>query len=511
MQPVRQHLTADSPTHDTGDTADPASIPSEVLADLVAQSPDGLAVVDEWGVIRYANAAAEALLSGGRAACVGTKFPGAFAPGQTTEVRVPLRGLGFKIVEVCSAEAVWQHRRASLVTLRDVSERKRAEEAARHAIRRRDEFLATLSHELRNPLSAISNAAIVLRKQGVNPDTLVHAREIIERQCRQMTRLLEDLLDMSRIAQGKMQLQPQCHDLQVLVADAVDAVDALMREHELLLEVKLPSEPTYVDVDAVRIHQVLINLLSNAAKYSDRRRRVALTVGRDAGEAVISVRDEGIGMSDHVMASVFEPFVQAGASLTRSEGGLGIGLSLVKSIVELHRGTVTARSEGPGRGSEFVVRLPLSYSVPEAPKSVSPVRTARGLRVLVIEDNSDVRHMLKTLLELEGHDIEVAVDGLQGLEMIEFYQPDVALVDIGLPELDGYEVARQVRANPENENVYLVALTGYGERKDRRRALQAGFDAHLAKPVDLDSLTRLLSECARNKCGANWDADTWTD
>jgi CheY-like chemotaxis protein len=216
-------------------------------------------------------------------------------------------------------------------------------------------------------------------------------------------------------------------------------------------------------------------------------------------------------MSDQVLASVFEPFVQVGASLSRSEGGLGIGLSLVRSIVELHRGRVTAHSDGPGRGSEFVVRLPLSYSVPAAPKSSGPVRVSRGLRVLVIEDNSDVRHMLKTLLELEGHDVEAANDGLQGLEMIELYQPDVALVDIGLPELDGYEVARQVRGNPENENVYLVALTGYSDRKDRRRALQCGFDAHLAKPVDLDSLTRLLAECARNKSGAGWDSETWTD
>lgn len=386
------------------------------------------------------------------------------------------------------------------------------EEALREAIRRRDEFLATLSHELRNPLAAISNAAVVLRKQGVHPETLLQAREIIERQCRQMTRLLEDLLDMSRVAQGKMQLQPQCHAIQTIVGEAVDAIGALMREHELHLEVSVPREPIYVEADPVRLHQVLINLLSNAAKYSDRGRTVRLSAHREGSQAVLSVRDEGIGMSDRVLASVFEPFVQVGTSMSRSEGGLGIGLSLVRSIVELHGGTVSAHSDGPGQGSEFVVRLPLSYAVPAAPGPSGPARATRRLSVLVIEDNADVRHMLKTLLELEGHDVESAVDGLQGLEMIELYQPDVALVDIGLPGLDGYELARQVRGNPENENVYLVALTGYGERKDRRRALQSGFDAHLAKPVDLEDLLRLLAECSRSTAsGSSWETDLWSE
>jgi CheY-like chemotaxis protein len=198
--------------------------------------------------------------------------------------------------------------------------------------------------------------------------------------------------------------------------------------------------------------------------------------------------------------------------MARSEGGLGIGLSLVKSIVELHGGIVSAHSDGPGRGSRFVVRLPLSYAVPAAPGPSGPARANRRLSVLVVEDNADVRHMLKTLLELEGHEVEATVDGLQGLEMIELYQPDVALVDIGLPGIDGYELARQVRGNPENENVYLVALTGYGERKDRRRALQSGFDAHLAKPVDLEDLLHLLAECSRTSgAGSSWELDLWND
>lgn len=505
MQRFNQHEAAG------GGSGSHAGASAALLADLVAQLPDGLAVVDEQGCILFANPAAEALLARPESTCVGTRFPAAVVPGQTLEVRLPHEGVESRTIELRGAAAVWNGRPVCLVTLREPGDRRRADEATRQAIRRRDEFLATLSHELRNPLSAISNAAIVLRKQGANAEMLVHAREIIDRQCRQMTRLLEDLLDMSRIAQGKMQLQPQCHSLQTLVAEAVDAVDALVRDHDLRLELEAPDEPIYVEVDAVRMHQVLVNLLSNAAKYSDRGRRIWLTVRRERSEAVIGVRDEGIGMSDRVVASVFEPFMQAGASLSRSEGGLGIGLSLVKSIVELHSGSVAARSDGPGRGSEFIVRLPLSYSVPVAPKSISPVRAARGLRVLVVEDNPDVRNMLRILLELDGHDVEAAVDGRQGLEMIELYQPDVALVDIGLPGLDGYEIARQVRGNPENENVYLVALTGYGERKDRRRALQAGFDAHLAKPVDLDSLTRILTECSRNKTGSSWELDVWSD
>ena len=478
---------------------------------IVARSADGIVVVDPDGRICFVNPAGARMLGRPSEALQGAAFGVPVADGETAEIDLLDRGSPTRVAEMRVVSTRWRGAEAFLATLRDVTERKRAEEEAREAVRRRDEFLATLSHELRNPLAAVTNASLVMRSAALTPGAFANAREIVDRQCRQMTRLLEDLLDVSRVSQGKIELRRECHDLELILREATDAVSALMQQREQRLELSAPDEPVYVDVDGVRIHQVLVNLLSNAAKYSDRRRRVWVTVSRTAAEAVISVRDDGVGMSAKMLQTVFEPFVQVGTTLARSNGGLGIGLWLVRNIVELHGGTVSALSDGPGRGSEFTVRLPLSERRPEEQTKTIAARATRGLRILIVEDNADNRIMLKTLLELEGHEVEACEDGAQGVQVIEFQHPDVALVDIGLPGLDGYQVAQQVRANPANEEVFLVALTGYGQLRDRRRALQAGFDAHLSKPVDLDELSRLLAECSKSKCGTTWHDVGWVN
>jgi CheY-like chemotaxis protein/two-component sensor histidine kinase len=309
-----------------------------------------------------------------------------------------------------------------------------------------------------------------------------------------MTRLLEDLLDVTRISQGKIHLHREVLDLKVVVEEAAKAVGALFHAREQQLVVDYQPRKLLVKGDSVRLHQILVNLLSNAAKYSEPGSTVWLTVQKAGREAILQVRDQGLGIPPDRLETIFEPFTQLASALSRSKGGMGIGLALVRSLVELHGGSIMAQSHGEGTGSEFTVHLPRisSQSQPEvSPKSLPTMDT---LRILIVEDHPDVRTMLKMLLEMQGFDVETANDGERGLEMIEFQQPNVAFVDIGLPGIDGYEVARRVRSRPENDAVNLVALTGYGQPKDRERAAEAGFDAHLAKPVDLNELTHYLGE-----------------
>jgi two-component system CheB/CheR fusion protein len=404
----------------------------------------------------------------------------------------------------------WQSQPAYLATLRDITERKRAEQRSQEDIRRRDMFLAMLSHELRNPLAAISSAVAVLGRAGLNPKTGDQARDIIDRQCGQMTRLLEDLLDVTRISQGKIHLHREVLDMRQVVEEAAKAVGALFHARKQRLTVDYQPRKLLVKGDSVRLHQILVNLLSNAAKYSEPGSSVWLTIQKQGREAVLKVRDQGMGLPADRLENIFEPFTQLDAALSRSKGGLGIGLALVRSLVELHGGSIMAESQGPGKGSEFTVRLPRisSKTLPEVP--LKPLPLMDTLRILIVEDHPDVRSMLKMLLELQGFDVETASDGERGVEMIEFQQPNVAFVDIGLPGIDGYEVARRVRSHPENAGVHLVALTGYGQPRDRELAAEAGFDAHLAKPVDLNELTQYLGErskqLAANAVGARGDS-----
>lgn len=381
--------------------------------------------------------------------------------------------------------------RAVSCVVRDITDRKRYEEALEEAGRHKDEFLAMLGHELRNPLAAIRAAADVLGQLAVSDAHVERIRAIIERQSGQMAKLVDGLLDVSRIARGKIRLDEQLVDLAAVVRETLVDGEAQIAARGLTLEADLPPEPVWVRGDPVRLAQVLHNLLANAIKFTESPGTVRVALGRDDGEAVVTVRDTGVGIEPELLGRLFEPFRQAHQPIARTVGGLGLGLSLVKGLVELHGGRVNAHSDGPGRGAEFVVRLPLS-DAPSAPPPAEAATTG-ARRVLVVDDNVDSATMLGHLLRLAGHEVTVAHDGPEALEQARAHAPDVIVCDIGLPGgMSGYEVAAAVRADPALSATRLVALTGYGRPEDRQRALEAGFDAHLTKPVELDALHRAL-------------------
>ena len=395
---------------------------------------------------------------------------------------------------------------------RDVSEEKRAEERIQEAIRRRDEFLAMLSHELRNPLGAVVTAAALL-KGNERADNAPRLIDTIERQSQQMARLLDDLLEVSRVTQNKIELRRRRVDLGAVAREAADAVRNLMASHKIEFTVAVADEPVVVDGDPARLQQIQVNLLTNAAKYTHRGGRVRLEAMAVGAKAILRVSDDGAGIPADMLDNVFELFVQSNRTLDRSEGGLGVGLTLVRSLVTMHGGSVTASSGGIGKGSEFVVRLPLVASpLEEEPAlSVSRIRLAgtrrpAGRRVAVIEDNTDSREMLCELLARAGFDCQSVERGDSGLALIRDTRPDVALVDVGLPGIDGFELARRVRADASLASMFLVALTGYGQPTDRVAAMNAGFDEHVVKPVRSDVLLRLLatepaSDGVRKPCG----------
>jgi PAS domain S-box-containing protein len=376
-------------------------------------------------------------------------------------------------------------------------ERLRLVEQLRHADRKKDEFLATLAHELRNPLAPLRNGLHILRTAGDDPAALEQARTVMERQVQLLVRLIDDLLDVSRITRGKLKLRKEQVDLAAVVRNAVEISRPLIEAAGHELTVALPAEPTYVGADAARLAQVFSNLLNNAAKYTERGGHIGLTAERQGGAAVVTVKDTGVGIPAEHLPHIFEMFAQVDRSLERSQGGLGIGLTLVKRLVEMHGGTVEARSDGPDRGSEFVVRLPVMSGRPADqpdPDGESEGRPAAGrCKVLVVDDNEDTAASLSTMLQIMGHDVRTASDGLEALEAAEAYRPDVVLLDIGLPKLNGYEVARRLRQQPWGRGARLIALTGWGQEQDRQRAKEAGFDEHLVKPVEPAALERLLA------------------
>jgi signal transduction histidine kinase len=378
------------------------------------------------------------------------------------------------------------------------------------ADRRKDEFLAMLGHELRNPLAAIRNSLWVLDEVGSKTEQDVRQREVIARQAKHLVRMVDDLLDVSRVTLGKIILKRQTVDLEEVASRCLNELDlaALAASHGLDLRVE--TEPVTVDGDPVRLEQVICNLVQNAIKYTPRGGSLTLSVHSEDSEGVVRVRDTGVGISLEMLPHIFEPFTQVESSRSRSEGGLGLGLPLVRGLVELHGGRVEARSDGPGQGSEFIVRFPLRQKPARrstgrsgtwAIAAASPAGTPGnghsqngGLSILIVEDNMDGRESLRDLLEIWGHQVELAENGLQGVERALAGQPDVALIDIGLPGLDGNEVARRIRAVFGTDHMSLIAMTGYGQPEDRRRALQAGFDSYLVKPVDPAHLARLLSD-----------------
>ncbi|CAN93222.1 two-component hybrid sensor and regulator [Sorangium cellulosum So ce56] len=393
-----------------------------------------------------------------------------------------------------------------IAVVTDITRRKELEEMLRESDRRKDDFLAMLAHELRGPLAPIRNAVAIMRVLGLEDPKFVYARDIIERQVSHMARLVDDLLDVSRISRGKIALQRETLELADLVQEAVEATRPVIQTPGHTLSVTLPAEQLRIEADRVRIVQVIVNLLTNAAKFTPPGGRIGIEVSRsEAGEAVIRVTDTGVGIEEAMQPRVFEAFVQETSDLARSQGGLGVGLWLAKQLVDLHGGRIDVESAGRGRGAAFTVTLP---ALPRNARETQPAglrepTAGSPLRILVVEDNLDTAESLKMLLELHGHEVWMEHDGLAALHAFSRLCPDIAFVDLGLPLLDGFEVARRARRDQGTAGCLLVALSGYGRDEDKAEARRAGFDLHLTKPADTEAIAELLAKrCAARGGGA---------
>jgi PAS domain S-box-containing protein len=496
-----------------------------MLRALVAASPLPIVVIDADGTVRLWTPAAQRVFGWAELEVTGQQLP--MVPSDRLEECARIRDTVMTGETVFGVETQRLRRDGTTIAVRisaaplpdasgavrrmvlvfeDVTARNQAEEA-RHAVERRaraeaeaasrakDEFLAMLGHELRNPLSAVRNAVVTAR---LDPSRRDRALEIASRGVDQLGRLVDDLLDIARITHGRIALRMQRLGVDHVVERAVEATRPLLDERAHALSLSLAGPHVHVEGDATRLEQVIANLISNAAKYTDPGGRIAVHVAQTDGEVVIGVRDDGIGIAADMLPRVFDLFAQAERSLARLQGGLGIGLTIVKRLVELHGGRVEARSDGLGKGAEFVVRLPAVPAEIAAADDTDIAATpsddrAECTRVLIVEDNVDAADSLVALLEVMGHRVRVANDGPRALEIARARPPDLMLVDIGLPGMDGYEVAREVRRDAALRDVVLVALTGYGRDEDRDRALAAGFDRHLVKPVEPDTLQTLVT------------------
>jgi len=501
---------------------------------LLESAPDAILIVDRSGRIVLVNAQTERLFG----------YPREALLGQTVEMLIPARfvagherhrdayfrdagvrpmGAGLELfgrradgsevpVEISLSPLETEEGLLVASAIRDITDRKRADEErvtlareqaaraeAEQANRSKDEFLAMLAHELRNPLAAIRTGLAVLDRGGVQDPVGAGTREVMSRQLRQLSRMVDDLLDVSRVSTGKIELHREPVDVAELIARCVAMIS---KRSVVQHEVTIRTQPVSIDADPMRIEQVLTNLLTNAMKYTAKGGAITITAGRAGDTAVITVEDTGVGMTPDLLDRVFDLFVQGERSLARSEGGLGIGLTLVKRLVELHGGSIAATSAGPGRGSRFTVRLPVAgiavgeKSVRRQP-SLDVTASRSGRRVVLVEDNEDVRAMMRTLLELEGHEVYEAGDGPSGVKTAVEVRPDVAFIDIGLPGIDGYQVAHQVREMSDQPPPVLVAVTGYGRSEDRHRMEEAGFDAHLIKPVEPVRIHEIMARAPR--------------
>jgi signal transduction histidine kinase len=379
----------------------------------------------------------------------------------------------------------------------DITARKQAEEALLDADRQKNAFLAQLAHELRNPLAPIRNAARIFRVRQSHPQDVLWAADMIDRQVQHLTRLIDDLLDVSRISRNKLELRKQRIELKDVVDAAVEISQPMIEQSGHELRVRIAPEPIMLFADAARLTQALMNLLNNAAKYTNNGGRIELDAAREGQDAVIRVKDNGIGIEPAALGQVFNMFFQVDASLERAQGGLGIGLSLVKSVVELHGGSVAALSTGIGQGSEFVVRVPAEPAEAGMPAANvdagEPDETTVVRRVLVVDDNRDAAESLALFLKIGGHVVATAFDGEEALAAAETFRPDVALIDLGMPKLNGYEVCRRIRASEWGRAITLIAQTGWGQEEDKRRTREAGFDAHLVKPTDPAAVLHLIA------------------
>jgi PAS domain S-box-containing protein len=380
----------------------------------------------------------------------------------------------------------------------DIEVQKRSEDALKQANRHKDEFLAMLAHELRNPLSPIRNAVHLLKHLGPDNAMLVDARDMIDRQVTHLVRLVDDLLDISRITRGKIDLRKQPVDLRLVLDRAVESVKPLLDAKRHELTVTMPHQPVMVETDSTRLAQVVRNLHNNSAKYTEEGGRIWLTLDQSREDAAIRVRDNGMGIAPDLLPEIFDLYTQGERTLDRAQGGLGVGLALVRRLVEMQGGTVTAQSEGPGQGSEFIVYLPRmtheNTFEPSPASSEAPNHTSGSPRILVIDDNVDAARSLTLLLRHLGHEVQSAHDGVEALELARKFRPAIVFCDIGLPGIDGYEVARRLRVLPEARDAALIALTGYGQEQDRIDAATAGFHMHLLKPIGVDVLHDVLKK-----------------
>ena len=502
-------LVMGGPQGDAVYTLSGADHPYRVLIEAMQQ---GAVTVNAGGTVLHCNRRFAGMLQRAHEAVIGAALPDFVPPtdrpGLEAMLRRAVAGEDRREMRLQSADGTLLPvlftinplplRETPLLGLivTDLTQQKQHEDL-KDADRRKDEFLAMLAHELRNPLAPIRNALHLLKLPEVTGAVAAQAREMMERQVEHMVRLVDDLLDVSRITRGKIKLQKEPVRLTTILSRAVEAVTPLMEARRHQFTASLPAEDVLVEADPTRMAQVVVNLLNNAAKFTPEGGRISLGAGRQGRHAVITVRDNGLGIRADALSHIFDLFVQADSTLDRSQGGLGIGLTLVRSLLEMHGGSVEAFSDGPGRGSEFVVQVPVS----EAPRQEPPGNgVAEGTphhasrRILVVDDNVDAAESLALILKLQGDEVRTAHDGPAALEVARAFQPEVILLDIGLPGMSGYEVARTLREEPPFEEALVVAMTGYGQDEDRRRSQESGFDHHLVKPVQPDALYKLLAD-----------------
>ncbi|MBG6078002.1 PAS domain S-box protein [Polaromonas sp. CG_9.11] len=487
---------------------------------LIESNIDALITTDPRGIITDVNKQMEALTGCTRDELIGAPFKDYFTnperaeagiklvlgEGKVTDYELTARARDGKETVVSYNATTFHNRdrklRGVFAAARDVTERKRYEQSLQEADRRKNEFLAMLAHELRNPLAPIRNALQIIRltasreRQRPEDEAVRSASAMMDRQVGQMVRLVDDLLDVSRISRGKIELRRGQIELASAVYHAAEAIRPQCKSMDQTLTVTLPPKPIFLNADSTRLAQVVGNLLNNAYKFTDKGGQIWLTVECESKQAVIRVRDNGIGIAADQLPRIFEMFTQLDRSLERSQSGLGIGLTLVKSLVELHDGTVEVHSAGVGQGSEFTIRLPILVETPQPPPEPTagePTPTT-ARRILVVDDSRDSATSLAKLLNLTGHETHTAYDGLQAVEAAATFRPDVILLDIGLPKLNGYEACRKIRERPWSKDIVIVALTGWGQDEDRRKSKESGFDGHLVKPVDYAVLTKLLAE-----------------
>lgn len=504
------------------------------LSGIISISADAIILVDEQHKISLFNEGAETIFGFSKAEALGSSLEiliperfravhrlhvAAFAAGPDMSRRVELpAGGGYGLrkngeefpVEAAISKVTVENTKVLAVTLRDITKQKRAEEEIQNyaaeldnAARHKDEFLALLAHELRNPLAPITNALQAMKLGRTHPAAAAETYQIIDRHISQMSRLVEDLLDVSRISQGKIELHKKPFELKEAINGAIETSAPLMESAKHELTVNFPVKPLWVNADPARLIQIFGNLLNNAAKYTPRNGRISLTAMKENNDVLIRIKDEGVGIPSHMLEKIFDLFSQVDTSLERSQGGLGIGLMLCKSLVALHGGSIWATSEGLDKGSEFTVRLPLTAHPkkkrPSQPLNKELTISVEPLRIMVVDDNTASANTMGWMLEMLGHSVQITFDGPSALSMAKSFKPEVVLLDIGMPGMNGYEICLKMRGEHMLKNTVIVAQTGWGDKKHRQRSNEAGFDFHLVKPVRLEAIGKILYEIVSGK------------